>query len=410
VGALADHVWQSTWFALAAWLLVLFLRKDAAHIRYWIWCAASLKFLVPFSLLTWIGSQFVLQVDDERALLPLIQHVAAPLTAATITIEPFAGETRRLFIAVWLLGSIVLLGRWGIQWLRAWALVRDSVPCGLDAPIPVHCSARILEPGVVGIRNPVLLIPEHLLSKLTPTQLQAVIAHEIWHVRRRDNLTASLHAVIAAMFWFHPMIWWIGAKLVATREHACDEGALDDGNEPQAYAEAILRVCEHSVASRLACVATATGGDLRARIRSIMSCRRVSRFTAIRRAVLCAALSCCVALPFTAGMTVIATSQLKVAAGTRSIRISEHTDPTFINADGDHVYARNVSLRELIGHAYAIDADDVFGDRRVLDHTRYNVDLRSPAGSGVGHRELVVDMLAEQFNIQLIVRPTVRIM
>jgi beta-lactamase regulating signal transducer with metallopeptidase domain len=407
VGALADHLWQSTWFAFAAWLLALFVRKDAARIRYWIWCAASLKFLVPFSWLMWIGSQFIFQVDDERALLPLVQSVAAPLTGATIVIEPIASGTQRIVIGLWLLGSLVLLGRWGVHWLRARALVRHSIPCGLQAAIPVRRSAAVLEPGVVGVRDPVLLVPEHLLSKLTPIQLDAVIAHEIWHVRRRDNLTASLHAAVAALFWFHPLIWWIGAKLIEAREHACDEGALEDGSEPRAYAEAILCVCEHSVASRLACVASATGGDLRARIRSIMSRRPASRFIAIRRAVLCAALLGCVALPVAAGMTVIATSQLDVAAGTRSIRVSDQHGPTFINTKDDHVYARNVSLRELISRAYAIDAHDVFGDSRMLDAPRYNIDLRSPAGSSFSHRQLVVDLLDQQFNIQLTVRPTV---
>jgi beta-lactamase regulating signal transducer with metallopeptidase domain len=409
VGALADHLWQSTWFAFAAWLLALLVRKDAARIRYWIWCAASIKFLVPFSWLTWIGSQFILQVDDERALLPLVQSVATPLTSATIGIAPIAGATQRIVFGVWLAGTLVLLGRWTLHWLRARALVRDSVPCEIGAPIPVHRSDAVLEPGVVGVLHPVLLIPQSLLARLSSAQLDAVIAHEIWHVRRHDNLSASLHAVIAAVFWFHPLIWWIGGKLIETREHACDEGALEDGTEPKSYAEAILRVCEHSVTSRLTCVATATGGDLHARIRSIMSRRPVLRFVVVRRAVLCAVLLSCVALPVAAGMNVVATSTLNVAAGTRSIRISDRHGPSFINAADDHVYARNVSLRELIGHAYAINAHKVFGDERVLDGLRYDVDLRSPAGSSVNHRQLVAGLLDDQFNIELIVRPTVHV-
>jgi bla regulator protein blaR1 len=413
VGALADHLWQSTWFAFATALLALFVRKDAARIRYWIWSAASIKFLVPFSWLTWIGSQFVLQVDDERAILPLVQHVAAPLTAVTIGIEPVTATAQHVLLGLWLLGSCVFLARWIVHWLRAHKLVRHSVPCALSCalssvPIPVRCSAAVLEPCVIGIFEPVLLLPSTLPAKLTPRELDSLIAHELWHVRRRDNLTASVHSAIAVVFWFHPIVWWIGAKLIEAREHACDEGALEEGSEPGTYAGAILRVCEHSVNSRLACIARATGGDLSARIRSIMSGPRASRFICVRRAVACVVLLGCAALPVVAGMTVISTSQLSVAAGTRSIRVSERSGPAFVNAVDDHIYARNVSLRELIGHAYEVAARDVRGDYSRLDTIRYDVDLRSPAGTALDYRQLVAELLDQQFNIELVVRPAVR--
>ncbi|HVF15801.1 MAG TPA: M56 family metallopeptidase [Steroidobacteraceae bacterium] len=399
-------MWQSTWFVFAAWLLALLVRKDAARIRYWIWCAASLKFVVPFSALTWLGSQFIFQVDDESAFLPLVQHVTAPLTSPAVAISPAASGTQTTLIALWALGSTVLLFRWLVHWLQARALVHNSIACALNAPIPVHRSAAVLEPCVVGVRDPVLLIPTHLLAKLTPPQLDAVIAHELSHVRRKDNLTATVHAAIAAVFWFHPLIWWVGAKLIELREHACDESVLQGGIEPTAYAEAILSVCDHAVQSRLTCVATATGGDLNARIRSIMTIRRPSRFKAVRRTLLFAALLGCVTLPVAAGMTVIATSNLTVAAGTRSIRISDRSGPAFINTGEDHVYARNVSLRELISHAYAVRERDVKGDPRRLDHTRYHVDLRLPAGAAVDLRVLVADLLDQQFNLELIASPT----
>jgi bla regulator protein blaR1 len=408
VSALADHLWQSTWFVFAAWLLALFVRNDAARVRYWIWCAASLKFIVPFSLLTWLGSQCTFQVDDERALLPLVQQVAAPLTSPTVSISTSASATQTALIAVWMLGSTALLTRWIAHWLRARSLVRNSSAVDHHAPIPVHASTSVLEPCVVGVRDPVLLIPADLLSRLTPIELDAVIAHELAHVRRRDNLAAGIHAAIAAVFWFHPLIWWIGAKLIKLREHACDESALQEGIEPATYARAILNVCDHSVRSRLACIASATGGDLNARIRSVMTVRRTSNLHAVRRAMLLVAVLGCVALPVTAGITVISTSNLTVAEGTRSIRVSDRSGPAFINSGDGHVYARNVSLRELISHAYSIRERDVKGDPRRLDQFRYHIDLRSPAGTLVDQRELVAALLDQQFNIQLIASPTLR--
>jgi len=62
--------------------------------------------------------------------------------------------------------------------------------------------------------GPVLLLPEGIADRLTPSQLQAVIAHELCHVRRHDNLTAAIHMLVQSIFWFHPLMWWIGARLV----------------------------------------------------------------------------------------------------------------------------------------------------------------------------------------------------
>jgi beta-lactamase regulating signal transducer with metallopeptidase domain len=405
VSALADHLWQSTWFALAACVLAILVRKDAAKVRYWIWFAASLKFVIPFSLLTLLGSQFIVQAHDEHALLPLVQDVVAPLTA-TIELAPIETNSSRLLIVLWALGSAVILARWLVHWLRARALVANSVPCDSCAGVPLHQSAAILEPCVVGIRRPVLLIPANLATTLSRQQLDAVIAHELWHVRRRDNLTASIHQAIVALFWFHPLVWWIGARLLTTREHACDEGAIEEGRERATYAEALLRVCEHSVQSRLACVARAVGGDLKARIRSIMSQRSMPRWWLVRRTLLATTLVVCAAVPVAAGVTVVSLAKIHVAAGARSIRVADGSGPAFINADGDHVYARNVSLRELIGQSHGIHARDVMGRYEWLDRPRYDIDLRSANGA-TEPRKLVADLLREQFNIELIERPFV---
>jgi len=71
--------------------------------------------------------------------------------------------------------------------------------------------------------RPILLLPADIAERLTPPQLQAVLAHELCHVRRRDNFTSAIHMIVEAVFWFHPLVWWISARLVEERERACDE-------------------------------------------------------------------------------------------------------------------------------------------------------------------------------------------
>ncbi len=113
-----------------------------------------------------------------------------------------------------------------------------------------------------GIFRPVLLLPEGITERLTAAQLEAILAHELCHVRRRDNLTAAIHMVVETVFWFHPLVWWIRARLIDERERACDEEVLRLGSEAEVYAESILEACKLYLESPLACVSGVTGSDL----------------------------------------------------------------------------------------------------------------------------------------------------
>ena len=74
-------------------------------------------------------------------------------------------------------------------------------------------SAARLEPGVFGMFRPVLWLPAGIGDRLTDEEMEAILTHELCHVRRRDNLTAALHMAVEAIFWFHPLVWWLGARL-----------------------------------------------------------------------------------------------------------------------------------------------------------------------------------------------------
>jgi TonB family protein len=151
------------------------------------------------------------------------------------------------------------------------------VPAAPGARVPdVRCSAALVEPSLVGIVRPVLLLPQGIAGRLSRPQLDAVLAHELCHFRRCDNLTAVAHMVVEAVFWFHPFVWWVGARLVEERERACDEAVVGSGHDGRTYAEGILNVCEHYVASSLKCSAGVSGADLKRRVIEIGRGRTVS--------------------------------------------------------------------------------------------------------------------------------------
>jgi bla regulator protein BlaR1 len=279
--ALVNHVWQSTVIAVAAWLLTLALRKNQAHTRYWIWLAASAKFLLPFSLLIatgrYIGSSIAKPIS-QPAVSTLMERITrpvsatAPIGAAVPAVVKHNGNMLLLFIlSLWLCGFVIVAASWVRGWRRLRSAVRSSSPWPLVTAVPVLSCPSLLEPGVVGIISPVLLLPEGISGRLTPDQLDAVVAHEICHVRRRDNLTFAIHMVVETFFWFHPLVWWIRTHLLEERERACDEAVLQFGHKGEVYAEGILNVCKFYIEPPLACASVLSGTSLKKRITRIMS-------------------------------------------------------------------------------------------------------------------------------------------
>ncbi|MGH8302949.1 MAG: M56 family metallopeptidase, partial [Steroidobacteraceae bacterium] len=153
-------------------------------------------------------------------------------------------------------------------------------------PVTTKVASARIEPGLVGVRRPVLLLPEGLAAHLSAQEIGSLVAHEVCHLRRRDNLTAAIHMLVEAAFWFYPLTWWLGTRLVAERERACDESVLASGHDPEVYAEGILKVCRFFVQAPLASTAGVSGADLKKRIEVIMSRPAVRRMSAATRVAL----------------------------------------------------------------------------------------------------------------------------
>ena len=279
--ALMDHLWQSTLFVCAVWLAALGVRQNAARVRYWLWMAASVKFLVPVSMLVRLGERYPWRAAPaavQPAVSFIVEGLLAPTSmaaAAPATIPPSPPVWPWLLLAIWCAGAILVLVSWWRQWLPIRAALRRARPLRLEAEydaadLAVMRSPVMPEPGVVGIYRQRVLLPERIVERLTPAQLSALLAHERCHIRCHDNLAAAIHMAVEAFFWFHPAVWWIEARLVDERERACDEAVLRSGHQPSDYAEGILEVCRQSVGFQLACVAGVSGANLRARVEAIM--------------------------------------------------------------------------------------------------------------------------------------------
>jgi bla regulator protein BlaR1 len=420
---LLNHLWQSTLFAAVAGLLTLLLRRNRARTRYWLWLAASMKFLIPFALLVNVGSYFAPRTPSASIAAPaqpsIEQTLLAPALAIATPVAVPQSPSRlpAVLFAAWLCGFLIVLFFWWRQWHRIRVAVRCAKPCPVGMTIPTMSSPTLLEPGVFGVLRPVLLLPDGIGERLTPNQLQAILAHELCHVRCHDNLAAAVHMLVEAVFWFHPLVWWIGKRLVDERERACDEEVLRLGSEPRAYAEGILKVCELYLESPLACVAGITGSNLRKRIRGIMMHRVAQQLDAGRKLLLMATAAAAFAGPVWFGVLnapqIRAQSQATVAApafevaSIRQIDLSKakrRWTPRRLSPNGIEYYAS--TLRTLISDAYHVKEISVSihdsQSKDLLDRDRY--DIAAKTDHEVPAQQLMLmlqTLLADRFKLAL---------
>jgi beta-lactamase regulating signal transducer with metallopeptidase domain len=310
-GLLLDHLWQSTLFAAAAALLALALRRNAARVRFWVWFAAAAKFLVPFALIAWMAAGMAARLHAQAPASPrleLARQVLAPMTAPApaATIRPVGHappDPAPWLGAAWMLGTGAILARRAVQWAALTRALAEAAPLAVPAPLPVVVAQAKGGPAVVGFLRPVLALPPGLTEHLTPAELEAVLEHELHHARRRDNLLVLPLLLAQALFWFHPLIWWIGRRLMAERERACDEAVVAAGIDPETYARGLLEACRLELAPAPILAAAAAGGSsLKQRIRRIMADRPPRPLGARGGLALTLAATTALALPVLAGV------------------------------------------------------------------------------------------------------------
>ena len=399
--ALLNHLWQSTIVVLAVWVLAQTLRKNRAGTRYWLWMAASIKFIIPFSFLIAAGESIrnAMQNTIQRSdLASAVDQFAEPFPAPP---QPFATAMQAsnvhhsisvapLLLSIWACGFLAVLLSWGRSWWRIHRAVQKASPLNLGLAVPALSSPTVHEPGVFGLIRPVLLLPEGILARLEKPQFDAILAHEACHIRRRDNLTFALHMVVEALFWFHPLIWWIRTHLVAERELACDEAVLQSGNEAEVYAEGILNVCKFYVESPLACVSGVSGSDLKKRIVRIMTEQVEQRLGLGRKILLAAASIAMVALPIALGLGHAVKLLAQSHAEDASASLPKYEVATIKPANDDErgrmlmfnpsgVKIKGMPVEEVLRSAFGVEEDRLVGLPGWAKSSRYDIDAKVDA-------------------------------
>jgi uncharacterized protein (TIGR03435 family) len=215
---------------------------------------------------------------------------------------------------------------------------------------------------------------------------------------------------VQALCWFHPVVWWIGARLVDERERACDEAVVRAGRDRQTYAESLLKTCQFCVGAPVTCVAGVTGADLKRRVTSIMAAPVGARLGVTARVAFALAIAAIVTVPVINGAASVpqmATtislpdpSKMFDAASVRQNTSGEQGGGT--SSGSGHMTTRNASLRSLLLHAFPIQETQLVGGPGWLDSDRFDVVAKAAGKTpDADLRVMLQNLLVERFSLKM---------
>jgi len=193
-----------------------------------------------------LGVPMATESRGVEATPPPLQSDSRPVSGAwsgETSLRRMASAVSPLLVPVYVAGLFFFAVRLTAGWYVARRLVGGATRADVENRAPVYESAAIATPLTTGVFSPSVLLP--LAWRAWPAdKLAAVLAHENAHIARRDALVAFLAHANRAIFWFHPLAWWLERTLAVTAEHACDETAAREVGQPRRYAEVLLDMAE----------------------------------------------------------------------------------------------------------------------------------------------------------------------
>jgi GWxTD domain-containing protein len=279
--ALLHFIWQGA--AIAFLLAVVLAFAQSARARYAWACAAMLAMPVAFAITFWMS------LPPERPLMrvpvffnppPAIDFVSVA-SARSFSLDP---------ASLWIVGAGLLYGYRLLGWLAAQRLRRRGVCAAssewqqrlavlgrrfrMTRPVALLESALAETPMTLGLWRPVILMPLGLLAGLPGAQVEAILLHELAHIRRHDYLVNLLQAVVEGLLFYHPAVWWVSHVIRREREMCCDDLAVGETGDALNYTRALAALEQHRVRVPILAV---SGGSLMVRIQRLLG--QPSRFS-----------------------------------------------------------------------------------------------------------------------------------
>lgn len=261
---LVHSLWQASLIALImSWFLNRYKHEDAV-IRYRI-SYAALVFVFFGSVLTFLFYySFNVGVVDE-----VVQQSYAVTLLGASNVESgniisqmgsWLSHNLELFASMWVLGVILFSVKLGGSYVFASQLKKqntDFIPdniykgfvelknkLGIQQYVHLAESSKVNTPMLIGYLKPVILFPIGLINHLSVEETQAILAHELAHIKRNDFLHNLILSVVEMLFYYHPAVWWISANVRMERENCCDDLAMKLIGDKTIYAKTLLKIEE----------------------------------------------------------------------------------------------------------------------------------------------------------------------
>lgn len=434
---LVHFLWQGLSIALLyAAARRIMARRSSSNGRYLLACAA-LAAMMAAPLATW---RLMQQPDASPGAAYHIRSIPpAPSTtgvaAATLpdsvratvpSVQP--AQFLAWIVIVWLAGAAAfwfrLAGGWVVAARMRSMLVRRAPPewqevlrklgaqIRLSRPVPLLVSALVHVPTVVGWLRPVVLVPVGALGGLPTEYLEAVLLHELAHIRRHDYLVNMLQSVAEALLFYHPAVWWVSGHMRAERELCCDDVAVSVSGNALTYARALAPL-ESYRPSHVSAALAANGGSLADRIARLLGQSRPAVRTGPGPVVVTIAVLLATAVYGLFGQSgthpafEVATIKRNVSAqdaanGRRGVAYKP----------GGRIIATNAPLRLLIQFAYAVhDSQNhslplkdsqVLGGPAWIDSEGYDIEAKPENDTDRSQAWLMLQtLLADRFRLKL---------
>lgn len=437
------------WLERVGWTLVHFLwqglsiavlyaiarhtaaRRWSPHARYLLACAA-LAVMVSAPLVTLC----VMRPSGAR---PDAYRIPSTPLAATTTLNapttiPLPASVRTTVsgvepaqfllwvVMVWLTGAVVfwvrLVGGWVVAARMQSTRVRPApsewqeilgklgARIGLSRPVRLLVSALVQVPTVVGWLRPVVLVPVGALGGLPAEHLEALLLHELAHIRRHDYLVNILQSIAEALLFYHPAVWWVSGHIRAEREACCDDLAVSVSGDALTYALALTQLELYRPAHFSAAVA-ASGGRLADRIARLLGQSRPAVHTGMGPGILAVTILLMVA---TYGLF----GQSDARPAFRSVSIKQNTSNWSERFQHPMGMSNNASLMLFIqfayaphenpmaGHSLPLPASQVIGGPAWINSEGY--DIKAEPGAKADPKQVWLmwqRLLADRFKLRL---------
>ncbi|MDP4258154.1 MAG: M56 family metallopeptidase [Bacteroidota bacterium] len=299
---LVHSLWQGLALTILTGILILFMRRSGARIRYAVFSAAFLLFLATAcGTFAWqwnkqangtetVNDAFTKTEVTAQAIPipPIVADPAIPLYQRIATrLTDYFNEHASLIVTIWFIifsaRLVRILGGLGrMQRIRHY---RTHVPSvywtdrvkvlaallHIKVPVALLESELIGAPMMAGVFKPVILLPFSLLAQLPSREVEAILLHELAHIRRKDYLINLFQSFAEILFFFNPGVWWISSLIREERENCCDDMAIGAGGNKKEFIHALVSFQEYGAAKdKFSIALRGTGNHLLQRVKRIL--------------------------------------------------------------------------------------------------------------------------------------------